>query len=546
MCNIKISPNARRREMSKEVSIFVPEVAVVGAGPVGLMVANLLGLAGVSVVVLERNQRLLGLPRAIAYDAETLRLFAQIGLFDRIAPGLIQNPRVRHLNARNGTLMEADFPRRGPLGHSSLGTFYQPDFERVLLGGLSRFENVRVMFEQTVTGLDQEAGGVTLKVSSPTGQSALRANFVVGCDGGASAVRDIIGTRLLGSTYTERWLVIDALVRNHDVKQITFGCDPCRPRVELPAVGERVRWEFMQLPGETEEILKSDDKIRSLVAEVSKHRCFDIERKAVYTFHARVADRWRHGRVFLAGDAAHLMPPFAGQGMNGGMKDAVNLAWKLAAVLKGQASEAILDSYQTERAPVVRRMVEVSRRLGSIIMPTSRLAAAARDAVFAFLNLFGGFRSFIGRGGVVPPPEIKRSTLTGAERDAVIGQMVAQPTVSSLQGGAMLDEYLSCHQWLALGIGIDPVSMLSERDLAILDTLGARFICINASKADARTLSLGSNDASFIDWIRRHDVRGLLVRPDRFIAQRLDPRRDLSALTPFAATSCADISRAAA
>src|SRR5262249_51978137 len=151
----------------------------------------------------------------------------------------------------------------------------------------------------------------------------------------------------------------------------------------------------------------------------------------------------------------------------------------------GQASEAILDSYQSERAPVVRRMVEVSRRLGSVIMPTGRIAAAARDTVFAFLNLFGRFRSFIGRGGVVPSPEIRRSALTGAERDAVIGQMVPQPTVSSPQGGAMLDEYLSCHQWLALGIGIDPVSMLSERDLAILDALGARFIGINAPKTDA-------------------------------------------------------------
>jgi 3-(3-hydroxy-phenyl)propionate hydroxylase len=532
--------------MSKEVSVFEPEVAVVGAGPVGLMTANLLGLAGVSVVVLERNQGLLGLPRAIAYDAETLRLFAQIGLFDKIAPGLIQNPRVRHLNARNVTLMEADFPRRGLFGHSSLGTFYQPDFERVLLEGLSRFENVRVMFERAVTGLDQDADGVTLKIVSLAGQSVLRANFVVGCDGGASVVRDLIGTRLLGSTYTERWLVIDAIVKNHDVRQITFGCDPRRPRVELPAVGERVRWEFMQLPGENEENLKSDDNARSLVTQSTQYRCFDIERKAVYTFHARVADRWRKGRILLAGDAAHLMPPFAGQGMNGGMKDAVNLAWKLAAVLKNQASEAMLDSYQSERAPVVRRMVEISRRLGSIIMPTGRIAAAARDTIFAFLNLFAGFRSFIGRGGVVPAPEIKRSALTGAERDAVIGQMVPQPTVSSTQGSTLLDEYLSCHQWLALGIGIDPVSMLSKRDLAILDVLGARFICINGRATDARTLSLESNDPSFSDWTRRHDVRGLIVRPDRFIAQRLDPRRDLSSLNAFAAVRPADLSRAAA
>jgi len=532
--------------MSKEAGVPTPEVAVVGAGPVGLMLANLLGLAGVSVLVLERNPGLLGLPRAIAYDAETLRLFAQIGLFDKIAPGLIQNPRVRHLNARNVTLMEADFPRHGRYGHSSLGTFYQPDFERTLLEGLSRFENVRVLFEHAVTGLEQDGTQVILKISTPAGKSELRANFVVGCDGGTSAVRDMIGASLVGSTYTERWLVIDAIVKNHKVKQITFGCDPRRPRVELPTVGERVRWEFMQLPGETEEILKSDDKIRSLIAQSTSYRTFEIERKAVYAFHARVADCWRQGRIFLAGDAAHLMPPFAGQGMNGGMKDAVNLAWKLVAVLRGRAADTILDSYQTERAPVVRRMVEVSRRLGSIIMPTGQIAAAARDAVFACLNLSNRFRSFIGRGGVLPPPEIRRSALTGSGRDAVIGQMVPQPTVSSPQGSAMLDEYLSCHQWLALGIGVDPVSMLSRRDLGILDALGARFICINGTGMDSKTLSVKSSDSDFADWIRRHDVSGLLVRPDRFIAQRLDRNRDLSALAPFALVQPADLSRAAA
>jgi 3-(3-hydroxy-phenyl)propionate hydroxylase len=532
--------------MSKEARLHEPEVAVIGAGPVGLMVANLLGLAGVSVVVLERNRGLLGLPRAIAYDAETLRLFSQIGLFDKIARGLIQNPRVRHLNARNVTLMEADFPKRGRYGHSSLGTFYQPDFEKALLEGLSRFENVRVMFEQDVIGLDQHQDGVILKISAHVGGSELRTKFVIGCDGGASRVRDMIGAKLVGSTYTERWLVIDAIVKNHDVKQITFGCDPRRPRVELPAVGERVRWEFMQLPGETEEDLRSDDKVRSLIEETTKYRSFKIERKAVYAFHARLADRWRQGRIFLAGDAAHLMPPFAGQGMNGGLKDTVNLAWKLVAVLRGQAPDTILDTYQTERAPVVRRMVEVSRRLGSIIMPTSRITAAIRDGVFACLNLSNKFRSFIGGGGVVPPPEIKRSALTGSERDAIIGQMVPQPSVSSSQGSAMLDEYLSCHQWLALGIGIDPVLMLSRHDLGILDALGARFICINGPSSDSRTLSLRSSDSVFADWMKRHDVRGLLVRPDRFIAQRLDRTSDLSSLAPFALAQSAGLPRAAA
>ena len=229
------------------------EVAVVGAGPVGLIVANLLGIAGVQVAVLEANEGLLGLPRAIAYDAETLRLFSQIGLLNDIKPGLIQNPHVRHLNARGRVLMQADPPACGPYGHSSLGTFYQPEFERVLLRGLARFDNVRVLFGHTVTNLVQGRDEAVLSIATRQGASTLRAKFVVGCDGGTSRVRDLLGARLIGSTYTQRWLVVDAIVKGHDVKQISFYCDPSRPRVELPAVGDRVRWEFMQLPGETEE-----------------------------------------------------------------------------------------------------------------------------------------------------------------------------------------------------------------------------------------------------------------------------------------------------
>jgi len=420
------------------------EVAIVGAGPIGLMLANLLGLAGLDVVVIERNDGLVGLPRAIAYDAETLRLFAQGGLFDAIAPGLIQNPQVVYFNARGVKLMEMNLPR-SPFGHSPLGTFYQPHFEQTLLDGLKRFASARAFFAHNVTSLAQDSDGVDVQITTSRGQRTLRAKFVVGCDGGTSITRESIGARLVGSTYAERWLVIDALIDNHDVDTITFFCDPRRPTVRLPAVGSRVRFEFMQLPGESPDELASDHCIKRLVAP---HVDFDrvtIERRVVYTFHARVADAWRKDRVLLAGDAAHLMPPFAGQGMNGGMKDAANLAWKLAAVIAGNADAGILDSYEMERAQNVRSMVNVSRRLGAVIMPTNRVVAGLRDTVFALLNLSSGFRAFVRRGGVLPPPGISRSALTGMGRDAVIGQMLPQPDVSSGGDVQPLDSFLGCH-----------------------------------------------------------------------------------------------------
>ena len=508
------------------------EVAIIGAGPIGLMLANLLGAAGVNVVVLERNEGLVGLPRAIAYDAETLRLFAQIGLFESIADGLIQDPRVVYLNARGAKLMEMN-PPRSAYGHSPLGTFYQPSFERALLDGLKRFASTQALFAHNVTGIAQDARGVDLKVESPDGRRALGAQFVVACDGGTSPTREAIGARLVGSTYVERWLVVDAKVENHDVDKITFFCDPRRPAVQLPAVGSRVRWEFMQLPGEPAESLMRDETLQVLLAPHVDLSKVEIERRAVYAFHARVADKWRSGRVLLAGDAAHLMPPFAGQGMNSGMRDAVNLGWKLAAVVNGSADADILDTYEVERAGSVRAMVNLSRRLGAVIMPTNRFAAGARDTIFACFNQSLRFRSFIARGGVLPPPRIDRSELTGKDRDAVIGQMMPQPDVADFERTAPLDRWLGAHQWLALGVGEDPAKLLSGGARESLHGLGARFACING-EPEAPTTRLRCTDPTFLDWAKRHKIRGVLVRPDRFIAERLDPRADLRTLEPFA------------
>jgi 3-(3-hydroxy-phenyl)propionate hydroxylase len=509
------------------------DVAIVGAGPVGLMLANLLGAAGVNVVVLERNGGLVGLPRAIAYDAETLRLFAQVGLFDRIAGGLVQNPAVVYLNARGVKLMEIG-PPRSPYGHSQLGTFYQPHFEQALFDGLARFDRVRALFDCCMTAISQHQHGVDIQVATPVGAQSFRAKFLVGCDGGNSATRGWIGSRLVGSTYAERWLVIDARIENHGVHNITFFCDPCRPTVRLPAVGSRVRFEFMQLSGEAPEDLASDESVGRLLAPFVDFSAVEIERRVVYTFHARVADKWRNGRVLLAGDAAHLMPPFAGQGMNGGMKDVANLGWKLAAVLEGQAGADMLDTYEVERAHSVRAMVNLSRRLGAVIMPTNRVIAAARDAAFGLLNLSGGFRSFIRRGGMLPPPHISQSALTAAGRDAIVGRMLPQPVVAAAGPARALDLWCGCHQWLALGFGVDPRAELSSRDRAILDGLGAQFLAIESAAAATPTQPLQCRDQAFLAWAKSHKIRGILVRPDHFIAQRLDGRGDLKSLDPFA------------
>ena len=192
-------------------------------------------------------------------------------------------------------------------------------------------------------------------------------------------------------------------------------------------------------------------------------------------------------------------------------------------------------------------MVGVSRRLGSLIMPTSRIVGVARDALFACLNTSSRFRSFIARGGFLPPPTIHRSVLTASGRDALIGQMAPQPKIRTAQGESLLDQFLACHQWIALGFEADPALMLSRRDHRILAALDVRFIslnCVGLAKSP-QTLALQCHDSGFIHWAKKHGVRGVLVRPDRFIAARLDVKADLAVLNPFAIAMTVALSRAA-
>ena len=383
----------------------------------------------------------------------------------------------------------------------------------------------RVAFEHAVGELEQDGRGVTITISTPEGTAQSSRGLCRRLRRGnerrpRAARRQDCGLDLRGALARRR--------RDRQKPQRQRNHLHLRPAPpdRRTARGRRSGPLGIHAAARRERRTAEERRQRSGARQAAESGidAFEVERKAVYTFHARVADRWRVGRVFLAGDAAHLMPPFAGQGMNGGMKDAVNLAWKLVAVVRGQASEDILDTYDVERAPVVRKMVEVSRRLGSLIMPTSRIVGVARDCLFACLNTSSRFRAFIARGGFLPPPAIHRSVLTASGRDALIGQMAPQPKIRTAQGESQLDQFLACHQWVALGFEADPALMLSRRDHGILAALDARFISLNSvgPAKSPQTLALQCHDSGFIDWAKKHGVRGVLVRPDRFIAARLD------------------------
>jgi len=289
------------------------DVVIVGAGPAGLATANYLGLAGIRAILIERNPGTVDEPRAVSIDDESLRSMQTLGLVDRVVARTLPGYGSRYYSPG-----QREFARVKPttveFGHPRRSAFHQPELEATLLDGLGRFPNVEVWFNHDFQHFDQDTDGVTVTVHGPGGaEKQVRGAFLAGCDGGRSSVRRAIGAELKGSSFEERWLVFDTVNDFDDTPDSVAFCDHRRPAISLPGFGRTRRWEFVVHPGEDADHFLKDDTIRGLLRPYIGDRPVEVIRKVVYTFQARVADRWQDGRVFLLGDAAHLTPPYAGR-----------------------------------------------------------------------------------------------------------------------------------------------------------------------------------------------------------------------------------------
>ena len=498
------------------------DIAIIGAGPTGLMLANLLGMHGIKTTILERRESPFTEPRAIAFDPETLRLFQTIGCYEHLAETLQLDVPVHYLNA-NGKTLGHIYECPPSFGHSGRGTYYQPELEHALLKGLETRGDVSLKRGVEVTRVLDKQDHVRLKTQTKSGPApSVLAQYVVDCSGGASQIRKQLGIDFAGTTYREKWLVIDVQGDDYPGREIKFFCDPKRPAVTLPVSKNRRRWEFLVMPGDDEAELASEQSARALMAAYGAGNAETIERSLVYTFHARFADRFRKGRVLLAGDAAHLMPPFAGQGLNSGMRDAANLAWKLAGVVSRKFSDAILDTYDPERRPHVEDMTKLTMRLGRSIMPTHPLRAWLRDRMMLTAWRFASTREKLNRGDMIPKPSINGSRLVNWQRGGATGTMIDQPTLLHQRQPTKLDDLLG-PGFAAIGIDCRPENKLSKSDCDLLRRLDATFV------------SVASTPSEFADVI---DLEGVLsgemgtkdvviiVRPDRFIVDLISPAGD--------------------
>ena len=303
------------------------DVIVVGYGPVGATVSALLGNAGLSVLAIDRDPEPYILPRAVATDDDALRVWQTVpGLAASLTANMINSPRVKDTSFERADLMSAD-PSLAttPSGHPALTLFHQPSLETVIRAAAEATGTVEARRGVELTDFEQDGDGVTATLRDPDGaESHVRAGWLLGCDGASSTVRGLLGANFDGSTFAQPWVVADVILEEPDEASplIEFICDPQRPAVTMPMPGGRRRWEFILKPDETEDELLDPARLSGLIDWAGNPGPYEIERAVVYTFHARISDSWGNGRVFLLGDAAHLTPPFAGQGMTSGIRDA--------------------------------------------------------------------------------------------------------------------------------------------------------------------------------------------------------------------------------
>ena len=521
------------------------DVLVVGAGPVGLTLANILGLQGIRTLVVDERDTLIDYPRGVGLDDEALRTFQSIGLADRVLPHTVPNQILRFVDAKRRVLAEMA-PPDARFGWPKRNGFVQPLVDAELLAGLDRFEHVQVRWRRPMTACHQSADAVTVELGGGTDNggdaSCVRARYVVGCDGGRSMTRRVMGVSFEGTTSSTRWLVVDVANDPLGHPNSEVGADPERPYASISIAHGIRRFEFMIHADETDEQAEDPAFLTRMLGRMVPHPDrVDVIRRRVYTHHSRIAGAFRQGRLLLAGDAAHLMPVWQGQGYNSGIRDAANLGWKLAAVVSGRADDRLLDTYDVERRKHARAMIDLSTMVGRVISPTNRRVATARDLLVRSASIVPSLKRYVLEMRFKPMPRYEQGAVVhtaSGRTDSPVGTLFVQPRVDTRdRQDVLLDDVLGC--WFAvLCWNNNPRKILGDVAFANWKALGARFFALRPATQlhwtghdDPDVVVVGDRNGGLKSWFDTHSDSVLFLRPDRCIAGACIAQRapDLSA-----------------
>ncbi|MGN5236816.1 bifunctional 3-(3-hydroxy-phenyl)propionate/3-hydroxycinnamic acid hydroxylase [Rhodococcus sp. SJ-3] len=513
------------------------DVAIIGAGPAGVTLANLLAQYGVSTTLIDREAEILEEPRAVGIDDEALRTLQGFGMAEEVLGNAVRNAPIRYYDSRKRVLAHVA-PSGRPYGWPRRNLFFQPNLEAVLRKSLGRFGTVELRTACEAVGLVQDADGVTVTARQDGETVTIRARYVIGADGGRSFVRDVMNIELEGDTAPMKWLVVDVKDDTWDAPYSAVYTSPRRPSMTIPLPFGYRRFEFKVLDGEDPDQMAEPET----VAELMKQFYPDGEvpepvRRRIYWHHSRTAARFQKGRVFLVGDAAHLQPPFFGQGMNSGMRDVSNLAWKLGMVLSGSASPRLLETYDSERREAAREMVQFATGVGRLYHPANRGTEWFRNLFFRGVQRVPGGRDYILQMKYKPVPRYEDGFVLrdGAGRSSLVGRAFPQPMVEKLDGTRLrLDDVLGTRITL-VGVVEGVAEALSPRTAALLAAHNGSVVQSHVPSAYRRNGQFDPSTrdtAAEIPVVDVYDLEGglrdlylehpesevYIVRPDRYVA----------------------------
>lgn len=499
-------------------------MVIAGGGPVGLTAANLLAVAGVSVILVERNPSTSDEAKAISMDAESLRVLHGFGPGERLDAVMAPGTGVRFYGRRGQRLFQARGATPYPYGYAIKSQFSQPELERVLFEQLRDSDSVQIHMSTELLSYQQDSEGVEVTVRHAGGiENTLHADYLLACDGGRSAVRKLAGIPMTGKSFDDVWLVVDTVGDAHDDRCSIHVGDPDRPHVIVPGGEGRCRYEFLLRPGEgTAREQPSFELIQRLLAPYRTITPEQVERCVNYRFSGLVADRWRDRRIFLLGDAAHMMPPFAGQGLNSGIRDAANLCWKLALVGRGYATPALLGSYEAERKPHAEVTVRASVRQGRVVMTTNRPAALLRDTVATLMLRIPRGRAFLTHLKYLPRPRFSTGVVLrdGSSADELVGVALDQPQVLRPDGTIRKLDSVLGEDFTLLGVDVSEEDW--EQVLAALPPLPIRSVDIvlgdRRPRSSGPRVAVGDADGELETLLQPASGRFVLLRPDRYVA----------------------------
>lgn len=477
------------------------DVVIVGAGPVGLTFANFLAQFGHTVCVLEKEKSLFPTPRAVAVDDESLRIWQQIKLVKKMSPflefGNEGDEILTYHDARGKKLMSL-FQHGKQYGYAKGAVILQHEIDKILLNGLKRFPNqADVFFDYEVQSCNQTKESVTVCAIHSRKQICLRGKYLIACDGGKSTIRKQLGIRMNGFTYPQSWLIVDTIEERKNRIGAEVFCDPYQPIATIPLPKDHRRFEFF-LKEKREANSFSKSEVKEFLNRQKNFKIKKILRHLVYTFNARVAEKYRLGRIFLAGDACHVTPPFAGQGLATGLRDSANLSWKISECLNGNFSDDLLNTYEQERRPHQEKMINLAVSLGKFMTPTNKFSAFLHGMIMRIVSKITFLKNWIELRGQSIQPIYNSGFI---KKGNLAGRYFPQPILKN----KLFDELLG-DRFTIVSIGAPIDNFLTKSEINEWEHRNAKFLTLTEQQKYLFS--------DFIDLSRQHLM---IIRPDKFI-----------------------------